>query len=71
MTGPWAGQAAAAQQLLRRASRGNRRDRAGVLLMKTPLTMGSFIRRTPPAALVAGLYLALLAFALVAVSIRI
>jgi hypothetical protein len=32
--------------------------------------MSSFIRRTPPAALVACLYLALLAFALVAVSIR-
>lgn len=32
--------------------------------------MASFLRRTPPALMVAGLYLALLAFALVAVSIR-
>jgi len=49
---------------------GNQRSSIGVLSLKTPLTMASLIKRTPPMLLVAGIYLALLAFALVAVSIR-
>lgn len=56
--------------MLSLCQRGNQRNGSGVLYMKTPLTMASLIKRTPPMLLVAGIYLALLAFALLAVSIR-